>query len=77
MKSDGNDQRAVARGAEIPRADREREAVPIASSDKGVAKCTEERPARERREGTQRKLSPRLLHRRGNRRAPGDEGSQS
>jgi hypothetical protein len=76
-----NDQRAIAfaPGAEMRCADQEWEAVPIASGEGQEALPDARGSARLRSaEGrAQRELSPRVLHRRGNRRAPGDEGSDS
>jgi hypothetical protein len=76
-----DDQRALAfaPGAEMRCADQEREAVPIASGE-GQAALPDARGSARlgSAEGrAQRELSPRLLHRRGHRRAPNDEGSHS
>jgi hypothetical protein len=76
-----DDKRAIAfaPGTEMRCADQEREAVPVAGGEGEEALPDARRSPRlgSAEGGAQRKLSPRLLHRRGNRRAPGGEGPHS
>jgi hypothetical protein len=76
-----NDKRAIAfaPGTEMRCADEEREALPVAGGERQEAMSDARGSARFGRaeRGAERKLSPRLLHRRGSRRAPGGKGSHS
>ena len=70
---------AFAPGAEMRCTDQEREALPVAGGERQEALPDARGSARLRSAegGAQRELSPRLLHRRGNRRTAGGKGSHS
>ena len=70
---------AFAPGAEMRCADQEREALPVAGSERQEALPDARGSARLRSAegGAQRELSPRLLHRRGNRRTARSKGPHS
>jgi len=76
-----DDKRTIAATGSAPMrcADPEREALPIPSGERQAALPDARGSARlgSAEGGAQRQLSPRLLHRGGNRRTPGNEGSHS